>query len=135
MTFGCDQQAVGEKNNQSPCTLYPPLFLSLHPSLSLSLSPSSLPPTPNSLIHSLIRLEVSVNDSIAVDVLECQHSLCKVVPCHLQRQTADVLEQSGQVSSLNVLHHHVQVFLHGLNSVLVSVVYRQEKSDYYTDIQ
>ena len=59
----------------------------------------------------LVRFEVSVNDAIAVDVLQSQHCLSKVHSGHLEREAAHVLDEGGHITALNVLHYHVEVFL------------------------
>lgn len=47
----------------------------------------------------LVRLEVTVHYAIVVQVLQCQDGLCKVHACHFHRQSPDVLQQSGTVST------------------------------------
>ena len=47
----------------------------------------------------LVRLEVTVHYAIVVQVLQCQDSLCKVHACHFNRESPNVLQQSGTVST------------------------------------
>lgn len=48
---------------------------------------------------SLVRLEVSVDDAVVVEILQCEDGLCEVHTSHIDRQRADVLQQRGAVST------------------------------------
>ena len=48
---------------------------------------------------SLVWFEVSVDDAIVVEILQCQHRLCKIHPGHIHRQRTHVLQKSGTVST------------------------------------
>lgn len=47
----------------------------------------------------LVRFEVSVHDAVVVQIFQSQDSLSKVHPRHVDRQSADVLQQRGAVST------------------------------------
>lgn len=48
---------------------------------------------------SLVRFEVTVYNPIVVQVFQCQYSFSKVHACHIDRQSANVLQQSGTVAT------------------------------------
>ena len=52
-----------------------------------------------------------MDDAVVVDVLQSQDSLGKVDGGHLQREGTHVLQQRRHISTLHVLHHHVQMVL------------------------
>lgn len=52
-----------------------------------------------------------MDNSIAVQVLNGQNSLCKVESGRVWRQSSNVFEQSGAVSTLDVFHHQTKMFL------------------------
>eukprot|EP00960_Hanusia_phi_P066499 766409-Hanusia_phi.AAC.2 len=57
----------------------------------------------------VVRLQVTVDDPLVVQILQCQHHLCHVLPRPLLAQASDALQESVAVSSLHVLHDQVEV--------------------------
>ena len=67
--------------------------------------------------YSLVWLQVSVDDAIAMYVLQCQYCLRKIHGCQVNGKAADILQESTNVPTLHIFHHHIQVALRGRRCV------------------
>lgn len=69
----------------------------------------------------ILGLQVSVDEVLAVQILESKHYLRSVEACSIQEEAALLLYELVKLSAVHVLHHHVQragVLLHGLHAHL-----------------
>ncbi len=59
----------------------------------------------------IVRLQVTVNDAIVVEILNCQSGLGEVCASHVEWQGAHVFYERCHIAALHVLHHHAEELL------------------------
>ena len=57
----------------------------------------------------VLGLEISMDDTMRVEMLQSSHKVRKVKLWHLVVEAANLLETSAKVTALHVLHDHVEV--------------------------
>ena len=67
----------------------------------------------------ILRLEISMDDAVRVQVLESCHKVCEIELRSLEVKLANTFDKCTKVATLHVLHHHVEV-LTALESVNAS---------------
>jgi hypothetical protein len=58
----------------------------------------------------LVGLEIAMHDAVRVQVLNSKYSFGNVDACKVERQRSHVLDKSGAIAALDVLHDETQMF-------------------------